>query len=141
MISHISLGVVDLARAVVFYDTVLAPLGYARLWKTQRGAGYGVSGHNEPFAIFEVGDEASPPGRGWHLALTAPTRGAVEGFHRAALSCGAVDEGPPGLRPQYGADYYAAFVRDLDGYKLEAVCYELVSSEEEPSLSRASGPG
>jgi catechol 2,3-dioxygenase-like lactoylglutathione lyase family enzyme len=62
----------------------------------------------------------TPPGPGFRLALVAPSREAVDRFHAAALQFGGADEGPPGLRPQYGADYYAAFVRDPDGHKLEA---------------------
>jgi catechol 2,3-dioxygenase-like lactoylglutathione lyase family enzyme len=61
------------------------------------------------------------PGPGFHLAFNAPSRAAVDAFHKAALSAGARDVGVPGLRPHYGATYYAAFVIDPDGYKLEAV--------------------
>ena len=125
MIDHLSLGVSDLARAIAFYDAVLAPLGYVRLWKSERGAGYGSPGmKDEPFAIHEAGHDARPPGRGWHLALTAHSRQAVDDFHASAVRLGAVDDGAPGLRPQYGPGYYAAFVRDLDGYKVEAVFHE-----------------
>jgi catechol 2,3-dioxygenase-like lactoylglutathione lyase family enzyme len=125
VLDHISLGVRDLARAASFYDTVLSALGYVRLWSNNRGVGYGRPGmRDEPFAIFVVGDGASPPGAGWHLALTAANRQGVDGFHAAALRAGGISEGEPGLRPQYGPGYYAAFVRDLDGYKIEAVCHE-----------------
>jgi catechol 2,3-dioxygenase-like lactoylglutathione lyase family enzyme len=124
MIDHISLGVSDLDRAVVFYDRVLAALGYTRLWRTERGAGYGSSGTDEPFAIVAAGDDARSAGKGCHLALTARSRSAVDEFHLAALASGAVDEGAPGLRAQYGPEYYAAFIRDLDGHKIEAVCHD-----------------
>ena len=123
MISHLSLGVADLAAATAFYDAVLAPLGYVRLWTTERAAGYGVEGPDEPFALHAVRD-ARAAGPGCHVALTAPTRGAVDAFHHAALAAAGTDEGPPGLRPRYGPGYYAAFVRDLDGHKIEAVCHE-----------------
>ncbi|EPX59037.1 Lactoylglutathione lyase [Cystobacter fuscus DSM 2262] len=76
------------------------------------------------FAIFEVGAQARAPGAGWHLALTASSRQAVDTFHAVALRMGAADEGAPGLRPHYGAGYYAAFIRDPDGHKLEVVCHE-----------------
>ena len=124
MIDHLSLGVSNLERALEFYDHVLATLGFRRLWTTDRGAGFGTVGLDEPLALFAVGTEARPPGTGWHLALTAPNRAAVDSFHRVAIQRGGVDEGAPGLRPKYGAGYYAAFVRDPDGYKIEAVFHE-----------------
>ena len=125
MIDHISLGVSDLARAAAFYDAVLASLGYVRLFSNERGVGYGTAGaKDEQFAILAAGEHAKAPGVGCHLALAAPNRAAVDAFHTAALGIGATDEGAPGLRPKYGAGYYAAFVRDLDGYRLEAVCHE-----------------
>ena len=65
--------------------------------------------------------DATPPGPGFHLAFTAPSRAAVDAFHAAAMEAGGRDEGAPGLRPRYGAAYYAAFVIDSDGHKLEAV--------------------
>ncbi|MGQ0503734.1 MAG: hypothetical protein ACT4TC_00285, partial [Myxococcaceae bacterium] len=95
-----------------------------RLWSTEKGRGYGKEGRDEPFAIFDAGERARAPGEGWHLALTAPNRHAVDAFHTAAMQMGADDEGAPGIRTRYGPGYYAAFVRDLDGYKLEAVCHE-----------------
>jgi catechol 2,3-dioxygenase-like lactoylglutathione lyase family enzyme len=124
MIDHLSLGVSDLGRAGAFYDAVLAPLGYVRLF-TDRGIGYGVAGaKDEAFAILAEAERAKAPGAGCHLAFAAPSRGAVDAFHAAALGMGAADEGAPGLRPHYGAGYYAAFVKDPDGYRLEAVCHE-----------------
>jgi catechol 2,3-dioxygenase-like lactoylglutathione lyase family enzyme len=65
-------------------------------------------------------DPVTPPGRGFHLAFVASSREAVDRFHAGALQCGGVDQGAPGLRPHYGPGYYAAFVLDPDGYKLEA---------------------
>jgi catechol 2,3-dioxygenase-like lactoylglutathione lyase family enzyme len=130
VIDHLSLGVSDLGRAVAFYDRVLTTLGMRRLWTTERGAGFGAGGPDETLALFEVGADARAPGAGWHLALTAPSRAAVDSFHRVAIEQGGLDEGPPGLRPQYGPGYYAAFVRDCDGYKIEAVFHET-----DPSIS------
>ena len=123
MIDHVSLGVSDLERSIAFYDAVLAPLGYRRLWSNERGAGYGVQGIDEPLAILATGDRARAAGAGTHLALTARSHAAVDGFHTAAIGLGASDEGAPGLRPHYGDGYYAAFVLDPDGHKLEAVCH------------------
>jgi catechol 2,3-dioxygenase-like lactoylglutathione lyase family enzyme len=120
MIDHVSLGVRDLARALRFYDAALAPLGYLRVWTSERAAGYDVKGREERLAII-ADAEASPAGAGAHVALAARDAAAVEAFHAVALVSGGSDEGPPGLRPKYGAGYYAAFVRDPDGNKIEAV--------------------
>jgi catechol 2,3-dioxygenase-like lactoylglutathione lyase family enzyme len=125
VLDHLSIGVSDLARAASFYDTVLATMGYVRLFTHPRAVGYGRAGDkDEQFAILAAGADARSPGAGCHIALAAHSREAVHAFHEAALSAGAVDEGAPGPRPQYGAGYYAAFVRDLDGYRIEAVCHE-----------------
>lgn len=124
MIDHLSLGVADLGRSVAFYDAVLRPLGHVRCWTGDAGAEYGPAGGEGALALFAVGDRAVPPGAGFHLALAARDRAAVDAFHAAALGLGALDEGAPGLRPQYGAGYYAAFVRDPDGHRLEAVVHE-----------------
>jgi len=125
MLDHISIGVSDLARAGAFYDAVLAPLGYVRLFSKERGIGYGIPGaKDEAFAILDSGAGARAPGVGCHIAVLAPSSEAVAAFHAAALRTGAVDEGAPGPRPHYGEGYYAAFVRDLDGYRIEAVCHE-----------------
>lgn len=123
---HLSVGVSDLDRAASFYDACLAPLGYVQLWRNARSVGYGPDGYRgeAPFAIVESGSDAKPPGRGFHLAFVAPSRGAVDCFHAAALSNGGADEGSPGVRENYDPGYYAAFVRDLDGHRLEAVVHE-----------------
>jgi catechol 2,3-dioxygenase-like lactoylglutathione lyase family enzyme len=125
VLDHLSIGVSDLERAAAFYDTSLAPLGYVRLFTHPRAVGYGNPGDkDEQFAILRAGDEARAPGKGCHIAITARTREAVHRFHAAAMGAGATDEGEPGPRPQYGPGYYAAFVRDLDGYRIEVVCHE-----------------
>lgn len=124
MLDHVSTGVPDLARAAAFYDVILGALGYVRLFSNERGVGYGRPGDkDEAFAILAAGADARPPGARCHVAFAAPSRDAVDAFHAAALRAGGTDEGAPGLRPQYGEGYYAAFVRDLDGYRLEAVCH------------------
>lgn len=130
VLDHLSIGVSDLERAAAFYDTALAPLGYVRLFTHPRAVGYGNPGDkDEQFAILGAGAEASAPGNGCHIALAARTREAVHAFHAAAIAAGATDEGEPGPRPRYGPGYYAAFVRDLDGYRIEAVCHEPVVGE------------
>ena len=121
MLGHISFGVRDLERSRLFYDAAMGALGYARLYASDRILGYGAPGSSDARLDLMLHSEPGPPpGPGFHLAFAAPRRAAVDAFHAAALRFGGVDEGAPGLRPQYGANYYAAFVLDPDGYKLEA---------------------
>ncbi|MEM1416653.1 MAG: VOC family protein [Myxococcota bacterium] len=119
MVSHLSLGVSDLARARAFYDAALAPLGIVRVWQTEGALGYGEPGGADELALFVTG-EPLPEAPRFHLAFWAPDRPSVDAFHAAALAAGGSDEGRPGPRPRYGEGYYAAFVRDPDGHKLEA---------------------
>jgi catechol 2,3-dioxygenase-like lactoylglutathione lyase family enzyme len=121
MLGHLSFGVADLPRAIAFYDATLAPLGYVRVWATEKQAGYGAPGGGDKLALKLQSGPVVPPGPGFHLAFDAPNREAVDRFHAAALAAGGSDEGAPGPRLHYGATYYAAFVRDPDGHKLEAV--------------------
>ncbi len=121
MLGHLSFGVQDLARAADFYERILAPIGFVRVWSSDRGFGFGPPGKGDKLALFAKPGEASAPGPGFHLAFDAPSRAAVDAFHAAALAAGGADAGAPGLRPHYSPTYYAAFVIDLDGYKLEAV--------------------
>ncbi|MET0413561.1 MAG: VOC family protein, partial [Polyangiaceae bacterium] len=94
--------------------------------QSEHAAGYGPEGYEAeaPFALVAAGADAKPPGRGSHLAFVAPSRDAVDRFHAEAVSHGGVDEGPPGIRDNYDPGYYAAFVRDPDGHRLEAVLHE-----------------
>ncbi|MGA7094136.1 MAG: VOC family protein [Candidatus Cybelea sp.] len=121
MIDHISFAVSDLARSKVFYDAVLSPLGYARIWTIHNAAGYGLPGCDEVFAIREHASIVVIPADRCHVAFSAPAHDSVERFHAAALATGGTDEGPPGLCPEYGEGYFAAYVRDPDGYRIEAV--------------------
>jgi catechol 2,3-dioxygenase-like lactoylglutathione lyase family enzyme len=121
LLGHLSFGVSDLATATAFYDATMAALGYARVSTTPDSVGYGRRGtDSDRLRLFQCAGAAKPPGPGFHLAFVAPSRDAVDRFHAEALRHGGVDQGSPGLRPQYGSDYYAAFVLDPDGYKLEA---------------------
>jgi len=126
MYDHLSLGVQDLARAIALYDATLAPLGIVRLWRTKRAAGFGPPGFEgeAPFALVVPSDGTPAPSAGFHLAFGAPSREAVQQFHAAALAAGASDDGAPGIREHYDVGYYAAFVRDPDGHRLEAVLHE-----------------
>lgn len=121
MLSHLSLGVRDLERAAAFYDAALAPLGVVRVWSFDDAIGYGLPGGQDKLALWRHPDaEQLAAGPGFHLCFAAPSQEAVAAFHAAALEHGGTDEGGPGLRPHYGETYYAAFVRDPDGHKLEA---------------------
>jgi catechol 2,3-dioxygenase-like lactoylglutathione lyase family enzyme len=122
MLGHLSFGVFGLERAIAFYDAALAPLGLVRVWAHERGAGYGPPGRGDLLALKKQAAPVAPPGPGFHLAFNAATREAVDAFYVAAMAAGGADNGAPGLRPHYGPHYYAAFVIDPDGYRLEAVC-------------------
>jgi len=120
MLHHLSFGVTDLARSAAFYDAVLAPLGYVQVWSDSTAVGYGLPGGDDKLAL-KLRPRAAAPGPGFHLAFAAPTHESVAQFNAAALAHGGRDNGAPGLRPDYGPDYYAAFVIDPDGYPIEAV--------------------
>lgn len=120
MLSHISFGVRDLDQAKAFYDPVLATLGWTRVWDDETGVGYGPKGGADIFSLF-VHEEAAAPGPGFHIALNAPSRAVVDAFYAAALAAGATSDGSPGLRPNYTPTYYAGFVIDPFGYKIEMV--------------------
>jgi catechol 2,3-dioxygenase-like lactoylglutathione lyase family enzyme len=120
MLHHASIPVADLDRAVSLYDAALAPLGYRRVQNAPGFAGYGVQDGRDKFALIQT-TPAVPAGPGFHIAFAAPSPEAVQAFHEAALHNGASDNGAPGPRPHYGPTYYAAFVIDLDGHRVEAV--------------------
>ncbi len=121
MLHHVSFGVASLERSAAFYDAALGALGFTRVWSVPDAVGYGSPGGGDKLAIkAQAGPVAAPSAR-FHLAFRAPSRGDVDGFYAAALAQGGQDNGAPGLRAAYGPDYYAAFVSDPDGYRIEAV--------------------
>lgn len=120
MLHHISLGVRDLEVAGRFYDAALNALGYRRVFEDDTAIGYGLI-DDQDLLCLKLRDDASAPGAGFHLAFAAASRDAVDAFHRAAMQAGGRDNGPAGVRPDYGANYYAAFVIDPDGHRIEAV--------------------
>jgi catechol 2,3-dioxygenase-like lactoylglutathione lyase family enzyme len=121
MLHHVSLGTNDLDRARAFYDPVLAVVGL-RFLHSQQSLNYGASTFMVSLTRPLDGQPATP-GNGVHVAFYAGTRAMVEEFYRVALAYGGTSDGEPGLRPQYDPNYYAAFVRDPDGNKLEAFTY------------------
>ena len=130
MFHHVSLGVRNIDTSIRFYDAVLSALGYVRVWSDLRpgqegqAVGYGLPGKGDKLALKQKVSQQTAPGHGFHLAFSAPSRGAVHRFHEAALQHGGADNGAPGLRPHYGEHYYAAFAIDPDGHRLEAVINE-----------------
>jgi catechol 2,3-dioxygenase-like lactoylglutathione lyase family enzyme len=121
LLHHVSFAVGNLQRSATFYDSVLGALGHVRVWTSADAVGYGRPGGGDGLALRLRPAPLSIPGPGFHLAFAAPDRNSVALFHRLALRKGGTDNGPPGLRPDYGPDYYAAFVLDPDGYRIEAV--------------------
>jgi catechol 2,3-dioxygenase-like lactoylglutathione lyase family enzyme len=121
MLDHVSIGVRDIGKTKRFYDAALAPLGYTCLNPGDSALGYG-----KDTAIFWTLASQSPvpadPESGLHYCFIAPTRRSVEEFHKAALASGGRDNGAPGLRDEYGPNYFAAFAIDPDGYRIEAYC-------------------
>lgn len=133
MLDHVSIRVADYDRSREFYAAALAPLGFTLAMEADSGAGF----RREGIPVFWV-KQGAPPSTGAsaapvqaagcggpfiHVAFASPDRAGVDAFHRAALAAGGRDNGAPGLRPQYHAQYYGAFVLDPDGYNIEAVCH------------------
>jgi catechol 2,3-dioxygenase-like lactoylglutathione lyase family enzyme len=122
MIHHVSVGSNDIARARAFYDPLMSLVGFRLLKHSERSLHYGAS--DIVFSLETPADgRPATPGNGAHVAFQAPDRETVRRFHRIALVNGGVDEGAPGIRDNYNANYYGAFVRDPDGNKIEAVTY------------------
>ena len=124
-IGYLTLGAADLEAAVAFYDAVLPAIGWARFNRHPGFAGYGPNGSGEGQTLWlcqPFDGQAASAGNGAMLALSADSRREVDAFHTAALSAGASDEGPPGLRPHYSQTWYAAYLRDPTGNKLAIVC-------------------
>jgi catechol 2,3-dioxygenase-like lactoylglutathione lyase family enzyme len=126
MIDHTGVVVTDFERSKRFYKEALAPLGHELLHEVPASitgsadvAGFGEGG--KPDFWVTNGDPNKPP---LHIAFRVKSRDIVDAFHAAAIAAGGSDNGQPGLRPHYHPNYYGAFVRDLDGHNIEAVCHE-----------------
>jgi len=119
MLDHVTVCVSHFERSRAFYDRALRPLDIERLYaEGDTFAGYGTNGK----AFFWIGLRGSVLS-GVHIALAAKDRAVVDAFHAAALAAGGRDNGAPGLRPRYHANYYGAFILDPDGHNIEAVCH------------------
>ncbi|TCU54820.1 catechol 2,3-dioxygenase-like lactoylglutathione lyase family enzyme [Novosphingobium sp. PhB57] len=122
MLHHVSLGTSDLARARAFYDPVMRELGLSRTLDVDEAVGYGAG-----ITVFSLNlpadGGAATPGNGVHIAFEVEARASVEAFFRVAIASGGSADGAPGLRPEYDPHYYAAFVRDPDGNKIEALTF------------------
>jgi catechol 2,3-dioxygenase-like lactoylglutathione lyase family enzyme len=121
MIDHVSIGVRDLARSKRFYDAALQPLGYSCVHEDASSLGYG---RDVAVLLIGVAEHPVPPDdrSNLHFCFSAPTRRSVDAFYAAALGAGGRDNGAPGVRPEYHPNYFAAFVVDPDGYRIEAYC-------------------
>ncbi len=123
MIDHISIAVRDLKNAEAFYTALLAPLGLTKLREWPDAA----IGFGKKYPEFWINKRAAmdrvAPDSGLHTCLRAPDAAAVDAFHAAALNAGGASDGAPGLRPEYHGGYYAAFIRDPDGNRIEAVTF------------------
>ena len=119
MIDHIGFEVSDLERAARFYDPVFFALGARRMFESEHALAYGVNG---PEFWLVVRGRPPAPGYG-HVALRASGKAAVDAAFRAGLANGGEEDGAPGPRPQYGKRYYAAYMRDPDGLRVEIVSH------------------
>jgi catechol 2,3-dioxygenase-like lactoylglutathione lyase family enzyme len=121
VIAHISIGVGDLGRSKRFYDAALAPLGYRCMRAMRSATGYAYGADTIAFYVMLADHPVAPDEKsGLHICFAAPSAEAVNAFHAAALRSGGRDNGAPGPRPIYDPDYYAAFIIDPDGYRIEA---------------------
>jgi len=128
MIDHVSVGVGDLERSARFYERALAPLGLSRLVARPATVGFGKS-YPEFWINLRANMAPVEPGSGVHICLRAKSSGDVDEFHTAALNAGGRSEGAPGLRPHDRVRYYAAFVVDPDGNRIEAVTFAKEDAE------------
>lgn len=122
MIDHVSIAVSDLDLATDFYETVLAEIGLEKLVVREGTVGFGKR-YPEFWLNARPGVASQDADSGQHVCLRARTKERIDAFHRAALAGGADSDGAPGLRHEYSDNYYAAFIRDRDGNRVEAVTF------------------
>jgi catechol 2,3-dioxygenase-like lactoylglutathione lyase family enzyme len=137
MLHHVSVGVRDVAQAGDFYDAVLSALGYKRVMEyLPHGIAYGET---KPVFWIQLprGQQELTVANGGHIALEAASKEAIQDFYDTALAKGAIDDGAPGPRPDYSPDYYAAFVIDPDGNRLEVVLTVKPAAAKKPTAKTA----
>jgi len=122
VIDHVSIAVRDLDRAALCYEAVLGAIGYAKLEARPATVGFGKK-YPELWLNRRTSMSPVDADSGAHVALRVRTTQLVDAFHAAALAAGGVSDGAPGVRPQHGEGYYAAFIRDPDGNRIEAVTF------------------
>jgi len=122
MIDHVSINVRNLSASRAFYDVVLNTIGLARLVVTPETIGFGKT-YPEFWLNARPGSPPAAEDSGAHICLRARTTEAIDAFHKAAIGAGGSDDGPPGMRPEYNERYYAAFIRDPDGNRIEVVTF------------------
>jgi catechol 2,3-dioxygenase-like lactoylglutathione lyase family enzyme len=122
VIDHVSVAVRDLAASMRFYEAVLAPLGMTKLESRAATIGFGKQ-YPEFWINLRSASQPVAAESGAHVCFRARDTDMIDAFHAAALAAGGSDGGAPGLRPQHGEGYYAAFIRDLDGNRIEAVTF------------------
>ena len=136
MLHHVSVGVRDVERATSFYDAILATLGYTRVMEFLP---YAVAyGDKHPSFWVQLPQDQQPAsvGNGVHVSFMARSKDAVRRFHEAALALGGTSNGEPGSRPDYGPDYFGAFVIDLDGNRLEATLTPMPKAAAKPKAKK-----
>jgi predicted lactoylglutathione lyase len=128
ILDHIGITVADIGKSKAFYKAALAPLGIVPIMEFEQFAGYGKDGKPDFWigqgATDFMTEEQARVNTPIHVAFTAASRAEVDAFYAAAVKAGGRDHGKPGLRPEYHPNYYGAFVRDLDGHNVEAVCHK-----------------
>jgi len=131
-LSHVILGSNNIRAASNFYDQVLGLLHQERRWSSKSGAGYGKANEQgvDTFWITTPLDgKPASAGNGTNVCFVAPSRDSVDAFYQLAISLGARDEGAPGMRREVHDNFYACYVRDLDGNKIVAACHEPAQSD------------
>jgi len=129
VLSHITLGVNDIEDSRQFYDAIMGTIGFKRQFGGDSFAGYGATPGSDIDTLWiltPADGEPATAGNGTNVALVAPSRESVDLFHKVALANGGTDEGAPGIRADIHPNFYAAYIRDLTGNKLLAVCHDAI---------------